>query len=1317
VKRSLPILIAVLTLITLAQPARAGRNGRADLTLRQRTTNTSTPAVKVGDELEVEAFVIGNGESVTQVTFFLSFDDTYLELIPVGTRVQNGITITTAWTKGEWLGGTPFYNDTLGDAIGNSAANQIPRFQIRYTELIQKFQGAPQRVAIGNGVAARFRVRVIRKPPSGTTQISIDRSSPSGGETGYFINGEPGITYNYRNMKEMTVSVEGLKLTSLIPDVYILPGQVDTTLDLDAYLDDEANPDATITWSASTADPDSINVSINSTTHVVSLDPRISSTGASTDFVGFTGVKFTAATPSSETVDDSIRVVVDSPPAFDEIAIADTVRFVEDAVDTSLVLVAVDPDPGAVLTFSSLDTGFAVNTPATVSSTGRVTFTPRASFSGAENRRFRVEDQYGLADTVAIYVEVSPENDPPEFYRAFPTIEIGALGQHVLDLPTYLRDVDDPYERLELTFTGVDSIAFEVTPLNTQLKITAVTPFVGTRTATIVAKDTSDATGVSTINVTVIPPDNPQPPEAVVGYLKVGVKAGLDTSLALDDFVTDVDTPKNRLIWKTGTVELVSIDQVALSQRQLVVSADQDSIGWTSTTLTVTDPTLLFDVLPVRIYSASPTTGVPVAGGLPDLTIPVGEADSLDLDGYYFDATNTDDEMLWSFTGNVDIAVELDRLTRRTILRAPAITEGLSEEIVFTATDPDGNAVSDTMRVTVLPEGAVLVDLTLLVEGGVLTIPLGSLDTLDLASSLRAGDPEAVVWTAVSRDAVASVSLDEASANLEVAGARVGNTFVVITATSPQSSSTDSIRVAVASTSAGLQVVETFELNLQAERDTIVNLNTLVISGNSPNLLWSSPGNPNVGVEVDQSTQLATLRPKVGFTGEAGAIQFQVTNPVTAETALSTATPVTVVGGGIPTTRGLLRVSVVANPILPNFLDVFVISQRDLIGDPFLRVQAGEGEGVNPRSIQVDSVEQVTNVWVGDLALSDAVVGRVELSSTGITQTTRVALTDTLVLEIKEAGIQSTFSISSGGAAVSLPRGALSKSAIVALIPRQSRPKAASRKLVESGQSLTPVSGTYLVHATQPDLTRAGTIAFGNDVPREIMRQAGVYRWDAGVARWQYAGAQTGSAGISGEFSAFGIYGLFADQAAPRVSGPVYSTERATLSFPVEEEESGVDAGSITVSIGGNAVEAAYSREEGNILVRDIPGTLDGPVDLSVSVADMAGNLTDWERRMDLSHLIPIPTSVALCQNYPNPFNPSTVVRFELPTDGAVLLVIYNALGQEIRHLVDARVSAGIHSVSWDARDDGGRHVAAGAYLYALRTNAGLLVRKMLLLK
>lgn len=186
-----------------------GRSGRAELSLRAVGGDGSRLTAQAGDTLQVEAFVEANNEAVTQVTLFLTIDERYLTLVPAGTLPQGGHPALVAFSQGEWLSGSLFFNDTLGDSIGNSDANQIPGFQLRYAEFIQKFQGAPQRSVTGSGVLARFRVAVTEAPREGGTRIRVDVSSPSGGETGYFIKGEPGLVYNFARVEELTVNAEG----------------------------------------------------------------------------------------------------------------------------------------------------------------------------------------------------------------------------------------------------------------------------------------------------------------------------------------------------------------------------------------------------------------------------------------------------------------------------------------------------------------------------------------------------------------------------------------------------------------------------------------------------------------------------------------------------------------------------------------------------------------------------------------------------------------------------------------------------------------------------------------------------------------------------------------------------------------------------------------------------------------------------------------------------------------------------------------------------------------------------------------------------
>ncbi|MFC1525669.1 glycoside hydrolase domain-containing protein [Candidatus Latescibacterota bacterium] len=75
-----------------------------------------------------------------------------------------------------------------------------------------------------------------------------------------------------------------------------------------------------------------------------------------------------------------------------------------------------------------------------------------------------------------------------------------------------------------------------------------------------------------------------------------------------------------------------------------------------------------------------------------------------------------------------------------------------------------------------------------------------------------------------------------------------------------------------------------------------------------------------------------------------------------------------------------------------------------------------------------------------------------------------------------------------------------------------------------------------------------------------------------------------------------------------------------------------------------------------------------------------------------------------LHQNYPNPFNPATEIPYQIGEATHVRVAILNTLGQAVRTLVDADQEAGLHTVSWDSRDAGGRAVAAGVYLYSLKT-------------
>jgi hypothetical protein len=84
-------------------------------------------------------------------------------------------------------------------------------------------------------------------------------------------------------------------------------------------------------------------------------------------------------------------------------------------------------------------------------------------------------------------------------------------------------------------------------------------------------------------------------------------------------------------------------------------------------------------------------------------------------------------------------------------------------------------------------------------------------------------------------------------------------------------------------------------------------------------------------------------------------------------------------------------------------------------------------------------------------------------------------------------------------------------------------------------------------------------------------------------------------------------------------------------------------------------------------------------------------------------HAAGLPLTSTLEQNYPNPFNSGTVIRFALPIREEVDLAVFNLAGQRVAALVDGQREAGTYAVRWDGRDESGRALASGVYLYRLR--------------
>ncbi len=96
--------------------------------------------------------------------------------------------------------------------------------------------------------------------------------------------------------------------------------------------------------------------------------------------------------------------------------------------------------------------------------------------------------------------------------------------------------------------------------------------------------------------------------------------------------------------------------------------------------------------------------------------------------------------------------------------------------------------------------------------------------------------------------------------------------------------------------------------------------------------------------------------------------------------------------------------------------------------------------------------------------------------------------------------------------------------------------------------------------------------------------------------------------------------------------------------------------------------------------------------------------------------VIPV-TETALLGNYPNPFNPETTISYSVKDAASVRIEIFNSKGQHVRTLVDEIQASGWYSAVWNGRDDNGRPVSSGVYMYRMNAGNYHKTRKMILMQ
>jgi hypothetical protein len=87
-------------------------------------------------------------------------------------------------------------------------------------------------------------------------------------------------------------------------------------------------------------------------------------------------------------------------------------------------------------------------------------------------------------------------------------------------------------------------------------------------------------------------------------------------------------------------------------------------------------------------------------------------------------------------------------------------------------------------------------------------------------------------------------------------------------------------------------------------------------------------------------------------------------------------------------------------------------------------------------------------------------------------------------------------------------------------------------------------------------------------------------------------------------------------------------------------------------------------------------------------------------------------TNFNLAQNYPNPWNPTTTIRYQLPVNSMISIIVFNALGIKVATLINEMKPAGSYEVTLN-----GKGLSSGVYYYQMKSGNFVMTKKLTLIK
>ncbi|TOQ89328.1 RTX toxin, partial [Vibrio parahaemolyticus] len=559
----------------------------------------------------------------------------------------------------------------------------------------------------------------VRDTDTSEDQLTVSLENNS---NGYFVlvgdevkltqAGVDAVNNDELNLKDLTISAsvsDGVNPTANDSDSLIVNRVNDAPTVENAIADQELSEDfATYTIDLNDAFKDSdsaLNFSVFGNSNVlVSIENGIATISPTADWNGSEALTFTATDPSGESVSQTVNFTV--APVAD--IVADKATVVED-MPTIIKVLGNDTFEGDDKVVSLDTNNGPANGTVSVNPDGSVTYTPNDNYHGTDSFTYIVTSG-GVSESTTVNVDVTPENDAP-VAKDDTTITDEDTPVTIDVLP---NDTDVDGDKLSVESASVPKEQGTVEVVNGKLVFTPAENFNGDAEITYTVTDgqlTDEAKVTVTVNSV-----NDAPTIKVDAVESITEDAVSTDTVVATLTVRDTDTPEDQLTVSlennsNGYFVLVG-NEVKLTQAGVdAVNNDELNLKDLTISASVSDgvnPTASdSDSLVVNRVNDAPT----VENAIADQVL------SEDFDAYTIDLNevfkDSDSSLEFSVSGNSNIQVAI---VNGIATFTPTTDWNGSEALTFTATDPSGESVSQTVNFTVAPVVDIVADKATVVE-------------------------------------------------------------------------------------------------------------------------------------------------------------------------------------------------------------------------------------------------------------------------------------------------------------------------------------------------------------------------------------------------------------------------------------------------------------------------------------------------------------------------------------------------------------------------------------------------------------------------